>query len=158
MPLTGASLRAVVDELEALEQLAIVQADDDAGDYATPLSYERWRPAAMPELPCVYNWLATSPATQQSVGILREVFDLRCRVALPNVAEDSGQQVGGLVETYADAFRSVLDPVLWATGQPLGVQKTERNAMQMVLDTFNEVDVLCIEFAVLAHVNRNLTT
>lgn len=117
----------------------------------------RWRPSMMPELPALYNWMTDAPHEVRGTGgLVRDTITLLCRIAIRHTDVDEQMAV---IEIFADAFRNVVDTALRFPSQsPLtGIAlSADRTGMRTVLDTFNETDVMCIEFSVQAKLDRVL--
>jgi hypothetical protein len=60
-----ASLSKIMDEVEALEKRV---AEAIAAEFDFSVYTYRWRPRGVPDFPCIYNWLAPSPADPRRCG------------------------------------------------------------------------------------------
>lgn len=137
------SLRLFMDALVAVEET--VHPD---------LRVYRWRPRTI-ELPAIYNWVPDAPFEQRDLTRFRDTLTVLSRVAVRHSDVDDEMVK---VEEYADAFRERLDAE-FHQNQPLEGAATRviRTGMGTVLDTFNEIDVLCVEFRSQAQLDRLIT-
>ncbi len=151
MPTQG-SFTDFMSALEALHQQ--VQA---ALVGQLPLRVYRWRPVMIPELPAIYPWISQSPfEVKATSGLVEDTVNVRARVAAAHV---DGVQDGATLELIIDAYRLVVDTALYLpTRSPFaGVAKVvDRTGMQNVVDRFNDIPVLCMEFPLQAQLSRIL--
>lgn len=152
MTLAAGSLTLFMDALVAVENTCATKAVSDYG-LVQPRVY-RWKPVGNIELPAIYNWMAPSPAEYMEVGghRHRDILNLTIRVAVARTERDEEM---AKIEGYADAVREVLDAEL-RVPQPLGntCKWAERPSMRMVGDEFDGAQVLAVEFALTAKLDR----
>lgn len=129
--MTG-SLRDLMDQIEALERAV----SDEVRVY-------RWRPSGSLQAPAIYNHLLPNRTDVTDPCRVRDEIHLAVRLAVSNT--DPEQHMGQL-ENYADLFRATFDPVLQGHGRPFGLTTARRIAMGTVLDEFNQVPYIAIEF------------
>lgn len=143
------------DLMGALEGL-----HQQVADALAPLEVRvyRWRPVTPPKLPAIYPWIADSPyRIVATSGLVEDTVNLRARVATRHV---NGVQDGAMLERIIDAYRSVVDTALYdPVASPFnGIAKTvDRGGMRNVIDSFNDVPVLCMEFSLTVALPRVLT-
>lgn len=142
------SLRIAMDALCALEQTisaALPAEGTVAQQAARQLTFHRWRPQEMPDLPAVWNWMPESPNDKRSNAHMRDKVDLRVQIGVrhTNVDEQMAE-----IEIYADVGRQVFDQAFQTNCTLDGtVELAQRKSMRTALDRFNGIDVLCVEFA-----------
>lgn len=145
-----ASLAKIMDEVEAMEK-RIAEAVED--EFGFKVYTYRWRPRGVPDFPCIYNWLAPSPADRGAVQRVRDTFNINanCGVRWSDEEIEMGE-----LESLADQFRLVCDKELQHTGTGLGglPHKADRRSMQNAADRFNEVPVLVLQFPLMIDVDR----
>lgn len=134
------SLRVAMDALCALE----AQINDRIPDPVRKLAMYRWRPQEMPDLPALWNWMPEAPEDKLSNAHLRDKLDLRIQVGIEHTNVD--EQMAA-VEDYFDIVGQVVGQALQ---QPAPLDETVNSAdikgARTVLDRFNQIDLLCIEF------------
>jgi len=138
---TPGSLKSFMSELVALERTV----HDDLRVY-------RWRPIGVPELPALYNWMPTSTFVQKDLARWADNPRVLVRIAIAHSEIDEDM---ASLEDYADHFRAVTDAE-FQHGNPLNgtCRRAERVGMNTVLDRFNDIDLLCIEFPIQAEIHR----
>ncbi len=140
MPVT--TLRALMDGVEAVQNTV----DDRLRVY-------RWRPL-WPETPALFNWMQPASMERKDTTKVREVIPLITRIAVPHGEPDEEAEL--LIDDLADAFRAVWDPECQTHGPFGGARHAERKSMAMVLEEFNEVSFLAIEFRTEVWIDRLL--
>lgn len=142
------NLKVVMDEVVALAEEV---RDEIEAQGHKRLRVYRWRPNRI-ELPAIYHWLAPggSPGEKHTVAHRRDTLNLLQRVAVRHT--DVNEEMAQL-ETYSDIAVDLLDRRL-DSHAPLGGHRANRQSMATVLDTFNDVDVLCMEYVINAEFDR----
>lgn len=119
----------------------------------------RWRPIGLPELPAIYNWIADSPYRVVATGgLVEDTLNIRARVATAHV---DGEEDGLVLERIVDTYRHVFDTALYhpASSPFTGIAKVvDRTGARNLIDRFNDIPVLCMEFGIVAQLNRILTS
>ncbi len=131
----------------ALAQLLILEqqfAANAAGvDEALEPRVYPWRPNALPELPCIWNWL--DDGTYEIVDQHRADDLLVMRVTIGVKPSDFIENADRLVKLM-DIFRATVDPSFEAS-QPLGgtVREAKRVVTRSHTELFDGIPVLCLE-------------
>lgn len=137
---TPGPLERAMDGLEALERTI----NDSLPAGRRTLVVARWRPLELPDLPAIWNWQPTlSPTESQDSAANRDEFLISAYIGVEHT-DDSEQMAA--VETYADVACQVLD--LDFRNSPFlggGVQLARRQGRRLVVDTFGQTPVLCVE-------------
>lgn len=150
-PNPTASIAIAIDQVVALEQTINASLPDGA----TELVVYRWRPQGIPDVPALWNWLVESPQDIKDLAHLRDRLDLRIQIA---VAHTNVDEEMAAIELYADAFRATVDPALRENCTLDGtVEYAKRISMRTALDRFNQIDLLCVEFALEIQLTRIVT-
>lgn len=115
----------------------------------------RWQPRGVPQAPCVWNWLLPSQATPMDVRRLRDTINLSTTVAIEHTDEDVEN---ARLERYVDAYRDVVDPLLWTPRRQLTLQGTawraQRTTMQTAPVQVGGVQLLAVVFNMQFDVDR----
>ena len=132
--------RRMMDGLVALEDT--VNAELPTG--ATSLTVTRWRPLSLPDLPALWNWMPTdAPAEKLDTAANRDTFQISAYVGVEH--SDADEEMAA-IEIYADVVCQVFDVDFRNSPFLAGaVQIADRSGRRLVIDTFGESDVLCIE-------------
>lgn len=151
--LIAGSLKLFMDEyVNMLGRVADRAYSADGYDLPRPRVY-RWKRGNM-ELPCIYNWLNTSPGEYRDVTSHRhrDTLNIVTRIAAGRLEEDDDTNS---LELYGDCFRELVDREL-RLPQPLSntCKWAERPSMNMAADEIDGSAVLVVEFAVLAQLDR----
>lgn len=133
-----ASFQALMDQWTALLRQV------DRG-----LEVYQWKPATMPQTPCLWNWMLPSPYTVRDVAHSRDTYNIETSLALEHT--DTADEMAKLAY-YVDRFRAVVDPVLWTPGNPGAVlggtaARAVRTAMRTASDTAYGTPLLCMVFS-----------
>jgi hypothetical protein len=129
-----------MDGLVALEETA----NDNLPDGAKTLPVKRWRPLQLPDLPAVWNWAPTfSPSERKDTAAQADSFLISVYIGVEH--SDDVEQMAQ-VELYADVVCQLLD-VDFRNSPFLdgAVHIADRTGRRLVIDTFGNTDVLCIE-------------
>lgn len=123
------------------------------------VTVHRWRPVVVPKFPAIYPWIADSPYRVVATGgLVEDTLNVPCRVATRHAG---GVQDGETLELLIDTYRQVVDSaLLHPVSSPFnGIAKlVDRTGMRNVIDRFDTVPVLCMEFGLRAQLNRILLT
>lgn len=117
------------------------------------LTVERWRPYN-PNTPLLYNWLLPSPAAIPATMTEQDTLNFAIRVVLRRTDAD---ETGAAVEQYYDLVRDVIDSDLIQPSQSQlrsVCHFAKRTSSRTVIDTFNEIDYLAVEFTLQAELRR----
>lgn len=136
-------LAPVMDALVAVENT--VHAD---------LRVYRWRPLQV-ELPALFNLLGESPAAIRDQVTHRETVHVIARIAIRPT--DADEEMARL-ETYIDAFRSVVDRALYRQDPLAGtLRMAKRTGLNGTVDQFGQAPVLCADFPLEFQLDRRIT-
>jgi hypothetical protein len=116
------------------------------------LDIQKWRPGSI-DPPALYHVISGSPFTQLDTGAWRDTLSIGARIAVP---PDDYENEMEIFETYTDAFREVMDPVLGARRRPLNgaANWAQRTDMRSVLDEFPGVTYHAMEFLLQFRLDR----
>ncbi len=151
MPLIAqrASLSALMDEVVALEERVAEAVEEQFG---FKVYVYRWRPRGVPDFPCIYNWLAPSPAKRQTTATMRDTLNLQANCGVRWSDEETEM---GELEQLADQFRLIADQDLQHNSGLGGLpHRAERPSMNSAADRFNDVPVLVLQFPLMAELDR----
>ncbi len=139
-------LKAVMDSLVALEQQVVVR-------HPEILVY-RWHPAALPNLPAIWNVLGDSPSERPDPATRRERLALRVQLGVPPgpVGERMEQ-----FEPWCESIWDVLDPA-FNDNRPLdgNADWAERTVTRNRIVRFGTTDVLVFEFGLDVWLTRRI--
>ncbi len=146
--LTAGSLQTLMERLVAAEAGIndVIPAEVDS------LDISMWKPAS-PDPPVLYHAISNAPFSARDTATWRDNLMLLARIGVPH-GDDQDTMTDLTILT--DAFRLVMDPILGARGRPLdgAAQWAERTDMRTVLDDFNEVPFMCMEFVLQFRLDR----
>jgi len=119
----------------------------------TDLIVSRWRPTSI-EPPQLWNWLGDSPLEHRDQSRVRDELHIIAAIGIPH--SDVEEEMAA-VETYIEAFWSVVDPAL-DSNQPLDGTcfSATRTRTRLALDRFGGTDVLCAEFHLMVRLDRHI--
>jgi hypothetical protein len=141
------SLKAFMDEWHKLMKLVAAECGDEMQAY-------RWRPLSLPDLPAIYNWMPSASFEQRDQSRWRDIPNLLTRIAIGGTDIETRMD---RLETYADIFREIVDPVLDQNRPVEGTAyKMWRTGMATVSDRFNELPVLTIQFTFTVWLDRHI--
>lgn len=150
----GASLRIFMNELTELEGgLNTYIAGMATSDKPPSLQLLRWRRTSI-EPPSLYHQIVGSDSGLVDPARLRDTITVSTRIAV--AIGDDGYESDWLLEQYIDIYRTVMDPPLHEVGRPLDEAATfaNRTTMRTLIDTFNDVPFLAVEFLLGVQLNR----
>jgi hypothetical protein len=144
VPKAKQSFAGMMAAIVALER-EVAKAVKEAKESDEPRVYE-WRPPGVPELPCIYNWIADGSyeVVDTARGDDLVVVTATIGVKPSDIAESAGQLM-----RLTDIFRSVVDPALNQNG-PLerSVRYAKRVITRTHIEDFDGVYVMCMEMLI----------
>lgn len=152
---TPGSIKALLDAVTGAEAgLNAPGVLPSSGPGSDEIVVYRWRPRQV-DPPCLYHMVASAPFEQRDQARWRDTLNLLARLAMPMTNDEEEMEA---LEVYSDAFREVMDPVLSKTGNPMGGAATwaDRTDMRSVVDDFNDVPYLCMEFLLSFRLDRRI--
>jgi hypothetical protein len=137
------TLGALMTEIVALEE----QIHED-------LTVYRWQPL-QPNLPAVWNWIASAPFEQRDLTRWRDTFEVLVRVGIRHT--DVEQHMDRF-EIYVDSARDVIDMALAEPGFPFAgtAREAHRTGMRSTSIDFGSFSALVIEFPIQVRQDRQL--
>lgn len=115
----------------------------------------RIRPRGQIDPPCVYATITDE--TFERMDTVHGQDELTVPVRLAVHRTDTEEEVDELLR-FVDLYREVMDVALWTSDLPGDAEECRRMGMRQVVENFNGVDYLCVEFPIRVRLTRLIRT